>query len=74
MEDHEDDVISNRNYNEPRKVFQELYIDFEKLWLNNTSFKKKISYLQNELNELKEEFEKNRENKNLFFFLKKNEK
>ena len=64
MEDHEDDVISNHNYNEPREVFQEIYIDFEKLGLNNTSLKKKISYLQNEFNELKEKFEKNREKKN----------
>ena len=57
MKDHEDDVISNHNYNEPREVFQEIYIDFEKLGLNNTSLKKKISYLQNELNMRKEIFE-----------------
>ena len=44
---------------------------FSKLGLNNPSLKKKISYLQNELNELKEKFEKNRENKNLFFKKKK---
>ena len=71
MEDHEDDVISNHNYNEPREVFQEIYIDFEKLGLNNTSLKKNISYLQNEFNELKEKFEKNGENKILFFKKKK---
>ena len=53
LEEHEDEVNSNSNYNE----FQELYFDLETLGLKNVSLKKKISCLQNELNDLKKKFE-----------------
>ena len=57
LEEHEDEVNSNSNYNEFQDVLQELYFDLAKLELKNVSLKKNISCLQNELNELKEKFE-----------------
>nr|CAN65084.1 hypothetical protein VITISV_033497 [Vitis vinifera] len=57
LEEHEDEVNSNSNYNEFQDVLQELYFDLEKLGFKNVSLKKKISCLHNELNELKEKFE-----------------
>ena len=56
LEEHEDEVNSNSNYNEFQDAFQELYFDLENLGLKNVSLKKKISNLQNELKELKEKF------------------
>ena len=49
LEEHQDEVNSNSNHFE----FQ----DLEKLGFKNISLKKKNSCLQNELNELKENFE-----------------
>ena len=57
LEEHEDEVNSNSNYNEFQDVLQELYFDLEKLGYKNISLKKKISCLQNELNDLKKKFE-----------------
>ena len=57
LEEHEDEVNSNSNYNEFQDALQELYFDLENHGLKNVSLKKKISYLQNEFNELKEKFE-----------------
>ena len=57
LEEHEDEVNSNSNYNKFQDVLQELYFDLEKLRFKNVSLKKNISSLQNELNELKENFE-----------------
>ena len=54
LEEHEDEVNSNFNYNEFQDVLQELHFDLEKHGLKNVSFKEKIYYLQNEL---KEKFE-----------------
>ena len=54
LENHQDEVNSNSNHNEFQDVLQELYFDLEKLGFKNVSLKKKIFYLQNELNELKE--------------------
>ena len=42
---------------EEQDVLQELYFDLEKLGFKNISLKKKISCLQNELNDLKKKFE-----------------
>ena len=56
LEEHEDEVNSNSNYNEFQDAFQELYFDLENLGLKNVSLKKKISSLQNKLKELKEKF------------------
>ena len=42
---------------EEQDVLQELYFDLEKLRYKNISLKKKISCLQNELNDLKKKFE-----------------
>ena len=57
LEEHQDEVNSNSNHFEFQDALQELYFDLEKLWLKNVFFKKKISFFQNELNELKENFE-----------------
>ena len=57
LEEHEDEVNSNSNYNKFQDVLQELYFDLEKLGFKNISLKNKISCLQNELNECKEKFE-----------------
>ena len=57
LEEHEGEVNSKSNYNVFQDVLQELYFDLENLGLKNVSLKKKISCLQNELNELKEKFE-----------------
>nr|CAN63732.1 hypothetical protein VITISV_039567 [Vitis vinifera] len=57
LEEHEDEVNSNSNYNEFQDVLQELYFDLEDLGLKNVSLKKQIYCLQNELNELEEKFE-----------------
>ena len=57
LEEHEDEVNSNSNYNEFQDILQELYFDFEKLGFKNVSLTKKIYCLQNDLNELKEIFE-----------------
>ena len=57
LEEHEDEVNSNSNYNEFQDALQELYFDLENRGLKNVSLKKKISCLQNEFNELKEKFE-----------------
>ena len=57
LEEHEDEVNSNSNYTEFQDILQELYFDLEKLGFKNASLKKKIYCLQNELNELKENFE-----------------
>ena len=57
LEEHEEEVNSNSNYNEFQDVLQEFYFDLEKLGFKNVSLKKKISCLHNELNELKEKFE-----------------
>ena len=57
LEEHEDEVNSNSNYNEFQDVLQELYFDLEKFGYKNISLKKKISCLQNELNDLKKKFE-----------------
>ena len=57
LEEHEDEVNSNSNYNEFQDVLQELYFDLEKLRFKNVSLKKNISSLQNQLNELKPNFE-----------------
>ena len=57
LEELEDEVNSNSNYNEFQDVLEELYFDLEKLGFKNVSLKKKISCLHNELNELKEKFE-----------------
>ena len=57
LKEHEDEVNSNSNYNEFQDVLQELYFDLEKLRYKNISLKKKISCLQNELNDLKKKFE-----------------
>ena len=54
LEEHEGEVNSKSNYNVFQDVLQELYFDLENLGLKNVSLKKKISCLQNELNELKE--------------------
>ena len=54
LEEHEDVVNSNSNYNE----FQELYFDLETLGLKNVSLKKKIYCLQNELKEKFKNIEK----------------
>ena len=50
LEEHEDEVNYNSNYNEFQDVLQELYFDLEKLVFKNISLKKKNSCLQNELN------------------------
>ena len=50
-EEHEHEVNSNSNYSEFQDIFQELYFDLDKLGFKNVSLKKKISCLQNELNE-----------------------
>ena len=63
LEEHEDEVNSNSNYNKFQDVLQELYFDLEKLRFKNVSLKKNISSLQNELNELKEKFENNEKEK-----------
>ena len=63
LEEHEDEVNSNSNYSEFQHILQELYFDLEKLGLKNVTLKKKISCLQNELNELKEKFENNEKEK-----------
>ena len=57
LKEHEDEVNSNSNYNEFQDILQELYFDLEKLGFKKVSLKKKISSLQNELNEFKEKFE-----------------
>ena len=57
LQDHEDEVNPNSNYNKFQDAFQELYFNLENLGLKNVSLKKKISCLQNELNEFKEKFE-----------------
>ena len=57
LEEHEDEVNSNSNYNEFQDALQKLYFDLENRGLKNVSLKKKISCLQNEFNELKEKFE-----------------
>ena len=56
-ESESDEVNSNSNHNEFQDVLQELYFDLEKLGFKNISLKKKISCLQNELNEHNENFE-----------------
>ena len=58
LEEHEDEVNSNFNYNEFQDVLQELHFDLEKHGLKNVSFKEKIYYLQNELKENFENIEK----------------
>ena len=57
LEEHEDEINYNSNYNEFQDILQELYFDLEKLGFKNISLKKKIYCLQNELNEHKEKFE-----------------
>ena len=57
LEEHEEEVNSNSNYNEFQDVLQEIYFDIEKLRSKNVSLKKKISCLQNEFNERKGKFE-----------------
>ena len=47
LEEHEDEVNSNSNYNEFQDILQELYFDIEKLVFKNISLKKKNSCLQN---------------------------
>ena len=52
------EINSNSNYNEFQDVLQELYFDLEKLGFKKSlSEEKKNSCLENELNELKENFE-----------------
>ena len=58
LEEHEDEVNSNFNYNEFQDVLQELYFDLEKLGFKNISLKKKIYCLQNELKEKFKNIEK----------------
>ena len=57
LEELEDEVNSNSNYNEFQNILQKLYFDIKKLGFKNVSLKKRISCLQNELNELKEKIE-----------------
>ena len=57
LEEHEEEVNSNSNYNEFQNILQKLYFDLEKLGFKNISFKKKSFCLQNELNEHNENFE-----------------
>ena len=57
LEEQEDEVNSNTNYNEFRDVLQELYFDLEKLRFKTIFLKKQISCLEIKLNELKEKFE-----------------
>ena len=49
-----DEVNSNINYEDIHDAFEELYEDFEKHGLKNTSFKKKVQQLGKELREVKE--------------------
>ena len=57
LQEHEDEVNPNSNYNKFQDAFQELYFDIEKLVFKSISLKKKNSCLQNELNECNENFE-----------------
>ena len=57
LEEREDEINYNSNYNEFQDILQELYFDLEKLGFKNISLKKKNSCLQNELNEHNENFE-----------------
>ena len=65
LEEHENKLNSNSKYSEFQDILQELYFDLEKLGFKNVSLKKKISCLQNELNELKEKFENIEKQKSL---------
>ena len=51
LEDHEDELNSSTINDELQNVFEELYLDFEKLALKNTFLKKKISSLENKFND-----------------------
>ena len=69
LEEHEDEVNSNSNYNEFQDILQELYYDLEKLGFKNISLKKKIYCLQNEFKEKLENIEKT-----IIYFEKENGK
>ena len=71
LEEHEDEVNSNSNYSEFQDILQELYLDLEKLGFKKVFLKKTIYCLQNELDELKENFENIEKLK--IFFEKENE-
>lgn len=58
LEDNKDKVISSSNYDELKKMlFDKLYLDLEKLRLQKVSLKSKFSFIQNELNGFKENFD-----------------
>ena len=69
LEEHENEVNYNSNYNEFQDILQELYCDLEKLGFKNISLKKKIYCLQNELKEKLENIEKT-----IIYFEKENGK
>ena len=57
LEEYEDEVNSNSNYNEFQDSYQELYFGLENLGFKMSLLRKKNYCLQNEFNELKEKFE-----------------
>ena len=70
-ESESDEVNSNSNHFEFQDALQELYFDLEKLGFKKVFLKKTIYCLQNELDELKENFENIEKLK--IFFEKENE-
>ena len=65
LEELEDEVNSNSNYNEFQDILQKLNFDIKKLGFKNVSLKKKISCLKDEFNELKENLKILRRQKSL---------